>query len=360
MNSNKSCNISLGEKLPYKINLIIQKMKTLFRLTIIALLFLMVPKSASAQQNKERKKVTNISISDYWGGVEIQEGFWTATKEKDIIYIQLMNSRKTQGSFFINFSVNENELKKNGSSSFLLNRAVGQINFKGQFPTNESMGKFSFQQNDDFKRFLKGKVLTNVSEKEEYYLFKLFLGNVTKNYVNSLGQRDYKPTLKQLGKMAIHEVSIEYIDALEKTNYKGLDVDMLVRFAIHDITIDYLDELKKAGYGDIDAQMVKRFAIHGVNMNYINDLSSVGYGNLDANMLKKFAAHKIGATYIKSLLTTNIRKPDANDIKKAKIHKISASYINDAQRNGHDAKELSYYVKLKVKGRHNFKSKLKS
>lgn len=335
-------------------------MKTLSKLLIVFVMSVLTTSMAIAQNNgKQPSKVGSISINNFSGSLEISEGFWTATKEKNTVHIQLMNSRKTNGSFFINFTVDETELTKNDATSFELDRQVGKITFKGQFPIGESTGKFLFVQHADFKGFLKGKVLTNLSKKEDYYYFKLFLGNVTKSYVNNIIKRGYKPTLKQLGKLAIHNVSTAYMDALDKTNYRDLELDMLVRFAQHDVTINYLKELDKAGYGYIDAQMVKRFAIHGVSSNYIKELAAVGYGNLEANMLKKFATHKISSNYIKSLLATNIYKPDANDIKKAKIHKISASFIKDAQNKGYDSQELAYYVKLKVRGKHKSKSKYK-
>ncbi len=327
-------------------------MKTLFKLATSVLLFSLTTSIAIAQKNTKKRhhKVSNISINNFSGSIKIQEGFWTATKENGTVYLQLTNSRKNNGSFFISFSIEEDDFKKNNDTNFELNREPGKMIFKGQFPQNESTGKFSFTQNKDFERFLKGKVLANVSKNEDYYYFKLFLGDVTKNYVNSIRQRGYKPTLKQLGKLAIHNVSLNYIDALEKTNYRSLELDMLVRFAIHDVSIDYIQELDKAGYGDIDAQMVKRFAIHGVSASYIKDLLSVGYGNLEANMLKKFATHKISSDYIKSLLAVNIRKPDANDIKKAKIHRVSANFIKEARNKGHESQELSHYIKLKVRG----------
>jgi len=332
-------------------------MKTLFKLTLIVLFVAITPYNLVAQKSKKKNKGANISITNFSGSLKIQEGFWTATKEQGTVYIQLMSSRKTQGSFFINFSVKEDELTKNSSTSFELNRQAGKITFSGQFLENESTGKFRFTQNEEFKTFLKGKVLTNLSKKEDYYIFKLFLGDVTKAYVNGIVKRGYKPTLKQLGKLAIHDVSLDYIDALQKTNYRNLELDMLARFVIHDVSINYLNELDRAGYGNIDAQMVKRFAIHGVSAAYIKELSQVGYENLDANMLKKFAVHKINSRYVKSLLATNIQKPSANDIKKAKVHKISPNFIIDAQKNGHDSQELSYYIKLKVRGRHKHKSK---
>jgi len=327
-------------------------MKTVFKLATIVLTLILSTSIATAQKEAKKRdyRVNTISMNNSSGSLKFQNGFWTATKEDGVIHIQLTNSRKSNGSFFISFSTDEEELTKNGSASFELNRASGKMVFNGQFPQKESMGKFTFTKNSDFENFLKSKVLTNISKSENHYFFKLFLGDVTKSYVNSIQKRGYKPTLKQLSKLAIHDVSLAYIDALERTNYRNLELDMLIKFTIHDISIDYINELDKAGYGHIDAQMLKRFAIHDVSANYIKDLSAAGYGNLEANMLKRFATHNINSDYIKSLLAANISRPSANDIKKAKIHRVSANFIKEARSKGHNSQELSDYIRLKIRG----------
>ena len=327
-------------------------MKTLSQLLFTCTLFIFISTSSCAQQKKDRKEhgVTNISFNNFSNSPKLNKGFWTATREDNTIYIGLMNSGgRNQGSFHINFSTDVSEFKKT-ANGFELDREAGILRFEGDFPTDEHTGKFTFSKKTDFETFLKGKVLSSIDGDKDYYFFKLFLGNITKSYVNSLRKMNYQPTMRQLGKLGIHNVSIDYITELQKSQYSDLDLDMMIKWAIHDVSLSYLKELAKAGYGNIDANMVKKFAIHNISINYINEMSKVGYGDLEANTLKNFAIHNISSDYIKSLLASNIKKPDANTIKKAKIHNVTANFIKRARNKGHDSDNLYDYVKLKVRG----------
>lgn len=331
-------------------------MKTHLKLICLFTLSLFISTSSCAQKNKDKSKhkkersVTNISFNNFSNSPEISKGFWTATKEGNTIYIGLMNSgRRNHGSYHINFSVDESEFKRT-ADGFELDREAGIMKFEGAFPTDEDTGKFTFTRKADFETFLKGKVLSSIDGDRDYYFFKLFLGDVTRGYVNGLKQMGYQPTMRQLGKLGIHDVNLDYITELKKTKYNDLDLDMMVKWAIHGVSVYYVDQLAKAGYGNMDANMVKKFAIHNITINYINDLSKAGYGDLEANMLKKFAIHNISPDYINALLATKINKPDANTLKKAKIHNVTANFIKRAKNQGHDSNELYDYVKLKIRG----------
>lgn len=358
-------------------------MKTSIKLLSLCALFIFACTSSCAQKseskNKKPDRVTNISFNNFSNSPSLGNGFWTASLEDDRVYLQILNSRRNDhGTFMISFSVAETEFKKT-SNGFELDRETGVMKFEGQFPTDEETGKFTFTRKSDFETFLKGKILSNVEGDKDYYFFKLFLGDVTRSYVNELQRMGYKPTMKQLGKLGIHNVDLDYINDVRTTKYSNLDLDMMIKWAIHDVSIEYVEQLAKAGYGDMDANMVKKFAIHNVTIDYIKGLAKVGYGNMDANMVKKFAIHSISLTYIdelskagygdldpntlknfavhsirpnyiKDLLSTNISKPDANTIKKAKIHNVTANFIKRARSKGHDSNDLYDYVKLKIRG----------
>ncbi|MDJ0645436.1 MAG: hypothetical protein QNJ57_05555 [Flavobacteriaceae bacterium] len=327
-------------------------MKTPVKLLSLCLIFIFVSATSCAQEKKEKEQQRrmNISFNNFSNNPDISSGFWTASKEGSTIYISLINShRRNHGSFHINFSSDDSEFKKT-ADGFELDREAGVMKFQGKFPMDEGTGKFTFTRKSDFETFLKGKVLSSIDGDKDYYFFKLFLGDVTRAYVNGLKKLGYQPTMRQLGKLGIHDIDLEYITELRKTNYSDLDLDMIVKWAIHGVSLYYIDQLDKAGYGRIDANMVKKFAIHNITIDYINELSKAGYGNLEANMLKKFAIHKISPDYIKSLLAAKINRPDANTLKKAKIHNVTANFIEYARNKGHDSQDLHDYIKLKIRG----------
>ncbi|MFK7813307.1 MAG: hypothetical protein AB8B59_12510 [Maribacter sp.] len=352
--------------------------KTINHFAIVLFLFLFIFQASFGQE--KRREEHGMSFSKINHKAEIDNGIWFATIERETVCIQLMDSRnRSNPSFMIGLCIPIEEFIVNNSEGFELNKPSGTIKFQGTFPNDKSNGEFTFLKNRDFEVFLiKEGISLNGDDHNNY--FKLFLGDVSKEYVLGLKNHGYRPTLKQLGKLGIHDVDLEYINSLADTNYKGLELDMLLKFAIHDISIDYIKDLKKAGYGDIDANMIKKFAVHDISVDYINKLSALGYrdldpnmiknfavhdispeyirglsdagfANLDPGMLKNFAVHDISPNYIKSIRDTGINNPDASTFKKAKIHGLTASYIKRAKSNGHNSNELSDYIRLKIHGK---------
>ncbi|GAB5474786.1 MAG: hypothetical protein Mars2KO_28850 [Maribacter sp.] len=353
-------------------------MKTTINWKISVFLMLLVSfQWALGQQNA--KDETSVSFTTFNHRSEIKEGIWFATLQKNKVCIQLMDAEnRSNPSFMISLCIPEKEFTQN-AGGFELIKPSGTIKFQGQFPNIKSTGDFTFEKNKSFESFLEQEgILTDGDDRYNY--FKLFLGDVSKEYVLGIKRHGYRPTLKQLGKLGIHDVDLGYINALNGTKYEGLELDMLIKFAIHDITIDYIKDLEQVGYGDIHANMLKKFAIHDISVDYIKGLTDIGYSNLDPNMIKKFAVHDISLDYIKglsevgfanldpnmlknfaihdispkyikSIRDTGINDPDASTFKKAKIHGLTANYIKRAKANGHDSNELSDYIRLKIHGK---------
>ncbi len=357
-----------------------QSKNRLFTLCFIAVAFL--AQYSCAQKSKEQKQATNhINFSTFNHTYDISSGHWFATLEEEEVCLMLMDAKnRNNPSFMINFCVPKEEFQTAAAGEgFKLIRESGTLVFKGGTLGTKEAGDFTFSRNDNFESFLKTEGIST-TDKDRYSYFKLFLGNITRDYVEGIKEEGFKPSLKELGKLGIHQVSLDYIRALGDTQYKGMELNMISKFAIHGVTIKYIEDLKAAGYGHIDAGMVKKFAIHGVSVAYINELSKLGYGNLEPNliknfvihgisakyiksladvgyrnlspnMLKNFAVHNIDAAYIQSLKKTGIRVPEANTIKKARVHNLKATDIKRAMANGHDSNELSDYIKLKIHGK---------
>lgn len=354
-------------------------MKTTINRSTGVFLALLLSFQVAMGQQKEKDE-TSVSFTTFNHRSEIKKGIWFATLEKNKVCLQLMDAKnRSNPSFMIGLCIPEKEFTQNTTGGFELIKPSGTIRFQGQFPNDKGTGDFTFEKNEAFASFLEQEgILTDGDDRYNY--FKLFLGDVSKEYVLGIKRYGYQPTLKQLGKLGIHDVDLAYINALNATNYKGLELDMLIKFAIHDITIDYIKDLEKVGYGNLEANMLKKFAIHDINVDYIKGLADIGYSNLEPNMIKKFAVHDISLDYIKglsevgfadlepnmlknfaihdispkyikSIRDTGIKDPDASAFKKAKIHGLTANYIKRAKAKGHDSNKLSDYVRLKIHGK---------
>lgn len=351
--------------------------KTVQLLCLVAL----VSQCAFAQhKDKSKHKVKpqkhhSVSISYQGNNIDASEGFWSINEEEYGTAIYLSSHKNAKFSFkketfFISFYPTDDELTLiNTSSQFSLNRAAGKLNFYAD-------GTFTFEKSKEFPSYLENE---GIAVDESYDFMKLFLGHVDKTYVNGLKNEGYQPTIKQLGKMGLLDIDLDYVKNINDTQYKGLDLDMLIKFHIHGVHKTYIDELAALGYEDIDANMVKKFAVHSISTKYIKGLNDAGYTNLDANMIKKFAihsvsinyikglndlgfknlnpndiknfaVHSISLDYIKSLLNLEINRPTLSEIKKAKIHGVSANFVERAKRKGHNEDDLYAYVKLKIRG----------
>lgn len=354
-------------------------MKTSLKFLSVCVLVTATMFTSCAQKkvDMKRNRIHTVSINMMNSPADVSEGFWNATREGSTVHVGLVNSGR-DGMFQINFSVDENEFTPT-ADGFKLEREAGVLAFEGDLPSDKGTGEFTFSVKSDFEDFLDDTVSGEADKNRDYYFFKLFLGDITRSYVNGLLRMNYEPTLRDLGKLGIHEVSLEYISAVRKMNFRDLDLEMISKWAIHGVSVEYVEQLSKMGYANIDANMVKKFAIHGISIDYIEGLSQVGYekldpnmvknfavhgisidyirrlskagyGNLEADMLKKFAVHGISPDYVSSLLAEDINKPDPNTIKKAKIHGVSANFIKRVRRAGHDTRELSEITKLKIRG----------
>ena len=388
-------------------------MKPLKLCLLLAVLFIF--QDAISQNKRKTKDHSNSHYSSFninGNNPDVSSGFWTAKTEDDYVYIHFSDSsRNRNNGFTIGYSFPKeafNTIDMTGDS-FQLIREAGTVTFMGQFNGSRGTGEYKFDRNEDFEDFLRKEGVDNDAKgSKDYYFFKLFLGDANRNYVQGLISEGYQPTLKELGKMSVLGVTLNYVKSIAKTNYKGLELDMLVKFYIHGVSRDYIDDLAALGYGDMDANMVKKFAIHSISTDYvgglndagyanlvpnmlknfaihsvsvdyinelnkagyknldpnmiknfaihsvsskfINELNDMGYKNLDPNTIKNFAIHSVNANYIKSLIDTNINRPTTSELKKAKIHGVSANFIERAMKKGHNTKDLSDYIKLKIHG----------
>ena len=385
-------------------------MKSLKLCLLLTVLFVFQDVNSQIKKKKDYSNHHYSSFNIYGSNPDISSGFWTANSEDGYVYVQFSDSsRKRQNGFTIGYSFPEEEFTNISANENKLVRDAGTVVFQGQMNGNRGAGEYTFKRDASFENFLNKEGIENdVKGRKDYYFFKLFLGDANRGYVQGLKREGYQPTLKQLGKMSVLGVTLDYVKDITSTNYKGLELDVLVKFyihgvskdyiddldalgysdmdanmvknfaihsistdyvkglndagyanlepnmlknfAIHSISVDYINELNKAGYRNLDPNMIKNFAIHSISTKFINELNDMGYKDLDPNTIKNFAIHSVSGNYIKSLMDTKINKPTTSELRKAKIHGVSANFIQRAMKKGHNTKDLSDYIKLKIHG----------
>ena len=272
----------------------------------------------------------------------MNEGFWTALKDGSEVCLNLTNSPKeTRGNWQLMFCIPVDEFSSS-DAGLLLERPTGSLHLRGRVENWEGMGKYTFQESAKFKNYLQSQIS---GELDDITMLKLFLGNMTKQYVSDLKSLGYNPTAKDLTKLAATGVDIPYIKSIRDEGYASMDLKMMSKFYIHKITPNYIRGISEAGYTSIEPNMLKKFKIHGVTAKFIQELNKIGLSELDPNMIKKYAIHDISPGFIKSILDLGIQDWKPKDFIKCKLHGINAERVKYAMEQNEESRNLAAYIK---------------
>ncbi|WP_460219612.1 hypothetical protein [Psychroserpens sp. MEBiC05023] len=294
-------------------------MKTAIKLKMrIVILILCIPILVTGQQNRSNK-LNVVTFNKYKDYTNVDKGFWTAKIEDDTICVTFTdhtNDRK-QTYLIVNcFDALGVKILTEDSSEFSIDRLAGTLRFKGAFNGHKGSGTFSFQRHDVFENFLKQE---GFDVTDELYYFKLYLGDISKDYILGIKALGYQPSIRELGRLVYHDASLDYITDITKLFNKEIALDMISSFAIHNISVDYIKALKQLKGLEAAPQMIKKLAIHEVSVDDVKSLQEFGF--------EDFSLH---------------------EIKKAKIHNVNSTFIKNAQKRGYNYTKLHDYIKLKI------------
>ena len=92
-------------------------------------------------------------------------------------------------------------------------------------------------------------------------------------------------------RLAIHDVSRDFIASIEQAGYKGVDVEDLVKMRIHGVSPQFIRELKELGYGSVPADRLVQFRIHGVDAQFIREVQKAGMKDMSPQDLVDSSIH---------------------------------------------------------------------
>jgi hypothetical protein len=166
------------------------------------------------------------------------EDSWTWTRKNGERWISIQLRRDMDRRFGISVPMSELESAGvrggawSGSNvTFALRRDAGTIDFKGSFDNGRGTGDFTFTPNAEF--------------------------------VRAMQARDKSLTADDVLKLAIHDVSRSFMQAIEAQGYSNLDTEDLVKMRIHGVDADYIAAFRKAGYDKLSVEQLVKTRIHG-------------------------------------------------------------------------------------------------
>ena len=255
-------------------------------------------------------------------------------------------------------------IRPNAEGEFSLTRDPGTLVLKGEFSSNDGVGRYTFTPNTDFITtaknegytirerklihfflsgfdksffgFLKSNGYTNIDDDE---LLGLAIHDVNEEYIKDINGEFRKanydmPDVDELIAMKIHNVDKEYIQGFGQAMVKNMEVDDIISAAIHNVDPKYISEFKAMGFDDLDFDDLISTAIHNVDTDYVKELKSAGFEDMDFDDLISASIHNVNPDYIKKFKNAGFEDLDFDDMISASIHNVDPDYIQAFKKAG--------------------------
>lgn len=290
----------------------------------------------------------NLSYNTRDAKVEMTKGVWYS-RIKNGKYCLEFRSSTDEASWMMSDCFEMSAFQKKQDGQFVMTREAGSLQLDGNLDAEVGQGKYVFTEDPAFRKLLNEK---NLSGENQNLMFHLFLGDVSKEYVNFLTKEYPDFDVDQLRALAIHDVKMEnfkdYVNLFRKHNNKKPSIDDIVAARIHGITEAYVAELQKMGFGDLSMRKMMEAKIHGVSASYVNDLKTAGFSNLSIDEIIRAKIHGVNPSSVKEMKALGAQ--DLDKIIELQIHNIDAAYISDLKSAGLGDLSMNQIVSAKIHG----------
>ncbi|TXF90550.1 hypothetical protein FUA23_05485 [Neolewinella aurantiaca] len=266
------------------------------------------------------------------------------------------------------------------TGDFSLQRESGTVTFNGVFNGPEGLGSFDFLPDPNFRKMLAAKGYDGYEDME---LLHFFFIDFTSGYLDYLNREDYKPTERELFKLAIfglsedefrsalsgyqtagygkpdmdkmielriHGVNDKYINELSGLGYKDLTLDDVMKARIHGLSADFVEDMTKAGFRKMQFDDIINLSIHGVSSAYVAELKDLGYDNLSPDDVLEARIHGVRTEHIENLREAGLGNLSLEDARNAAIHGVNASYVSELAELGYTSLKIDDVITAKIHG----------
>jgi hypothetical protein len=291
-------------------------------------------------------------VSGTWH-IRLQDNTWNRRSGERWVSIQMR--RKDDRSFGMSLPVRElqgagiqDDRWTASSVTFSLNRDAGRIDFTGSFDDGRGTGDFTFAPNAEFVRAMQSSGRTLSSDD----VLKMAIHDVSRSFVQAIEAQGYKNLdTDDLIKMRIHGVDADYIAAFRKAGYDKLSVEDLIKTRIHGATPEFVQEMRAAGYGKLSVEQLVKMRIHGVSASFVKELRDLGYKDLAVEDLVKMRIHGVTPQFIRELKELGYANLRGEELVRFRIHSVTPEFIKEVRGAGFKEMTPDDLVDFAIHGR---------
>jgi beta-lactamase regulating signal transducer with metallopeptidase domain len=298
------------------------------------------------------KELASRNLSNKYG----IEGAWEAEFKKGRPWIKLawFDRRDSQSRFSVPLDalVGIDEAWRTdraGDVRFLLPRDAGVFEFQGDFWQGEGEGEFTFQADEDYVRDLLDMGYRS-KLKNSRTLYRLALFQVSRNFIREMEKLGYDDlSLDKLVEMRIHRVKPEIVEELRDLGY-DLSADRLIEFQIHRVTPWFIKDMKDAGLRNLSADRLLQFRIHGLDPEHVHEFEEVGLDRLSPERLVEFRIHRVTPAFVKEFATLGYDHLSPDRLTEFRIHGVTPAMVSEFQELGYGDIDEGYLTKFRIHG----------
>ena len=237
------------------------------------------------------------------------------------------------------------------AGDFALTQESGTISFNGVFTGKEGLGSFNFVPDADFKQMLADR---GYGDYEDTELLHFFFIDFTEGYLDYLAREGYKPSARELFKLAIFGLSEKEfrsaLTAYQDAGYRKPAMDEMIKLRIHGVSKEYISEVSGLGFGGLSLDEITKAKIHGLSAEFVRDMSRAGFRNLSFDEVINMSIHGISSEYVAELQALGYGDLSADEVVSARIHGVRTERIENLRKMGLDNLSLEEARSASVHG----------
>jgi len=167
---------------------------------------------------------------------------------------------------------------------------------------------------------------------------------VTPEYIKAIRDLGLQPSPEEIVGLRVQGITPEYIRDM-RTVAQNLSIDDLIGMKVQGVSLQYVREMRELGLQP-GADEIVGMKVQGVTPEYVKELRATGI-NPDVDEIVGMKVQGVTAEYVKTLQSAGFKNLSCDDVIGAKVQGITPEFIEKARKHGFQNLTLDKLMGLK-------------
>lgn len=170
-------------------------------------------------------------------------------------------------------------------------------------------------------------------------------------YAEKLAKRGIgRPDRDQQVRLALSDVSFEFLDELEKQRYPKPDLELLLNLCKHGVDRQYVEDMGALGYRFDSFDELLRARDHGVDPRYVQGMRDAGFARLTFDELLTARDHGVDLRFVQGMRELGYSDLSLPELVRARDHGVDPRYVLALRDSGYGKLGLEELIRTRDQG----------